>query len=215
MAIYFLVFGVLFKRGTPDYVPFLFVGLIPWRWLSGSVQRGASSILNARSLMQQVYLPKIVLPTVSILSNAFKFLIVFLILITYLMIEGYRISTAYFALPLVIVAGLLWISALTFVFAAVVPFFPDLRIILDNMLRLVFFVSGIFFELRTMTPEHQSLLRLNPFAVLVEAFRDILLRGNWPLWEPLLLGSAASVIVIAVGWLWIARNDCIYPKLGY
>lgn len=215
MFIHYLVFGVLFDRGTEDFVPFLFVGLIVWRWQSTTIQRGAASILDGRALMQQVYLHKLVFPTVSVLSHSFKFVIVFLILITYLQFAGYRVTPAYLALPVILLSSVLWITALTYVFAAMVPFFPDVRQILDNSLRLIFFLSGVFFAIDSLPEQHQLLLRFNPFGVLIEAFRDVLLSGEFPRFKPMILSNLFSIALIALGALWVHRKDCTYPKLGY
>ena len=44
MATYYLVFAVLLRNRTEDFVPFLLIGLVSWKWFSVSVTMGADSI---------------------------------------------------------------------------------------------------------------------------------------------------------------------------
>jgi lipopolysaccharide transport system permease protein len=53
---------------------------------------------------------------------------------------------AYLALPAVLMVQLLLTTALTLFLAAIVPFLPDLRFVIENILLAVFFMSGIFIK---------------------------------------------------------------------
>jgi lipopolysaccharide transport system permease protein len=66
MLAYYFVFGMLLSRGTEDYVAFLMTGLIPWLWFAQTVSRSSTSIVSGKALMMQVYIPKIILPTIVI-----------------------------------------------------------------------------------------------------------------------------------------------------
>lgn len=215
MAVYYLVFGVIMKRGTPDYVQFLFVGLVPWRWLHTTVMHGSNSILAERSLMQQVYLSKLVFPSVSVLTDTFKFLVVFLLVLGFVWISGFPPNAAYLALPMVLVVQFLLVSALAILFASVGPLVPDIRIVLDNVVRLWFFLSGVFYDLDRFSPEAQYYLRMNPMAVLLESYRDILLHGRWPDFVRLGWFSLLSLVILAIGIGIVRRYEYVYPKLRF
>jgi ABC-type polysaccharide/polyol phosphate export permease len=52
LAVYNLVFSQIMRAvSLPHYALFLFVGLLPWLWLSGSLNNGALSIANGGSLI--------------------------------------------------------------------------------------------------------------------------------------------------------------------
>ncbi|MBI5896301.1 MAG: ABC transporter, partial [Desulfobacterales bacterium] len=67
MVVFYLVFNVLMSRGGPNFVQFLLIGLIAWKWFGTTVHRGGNSIIGARALILQTSLPKIIFPTVFIL----------------------------------------------------------------------------------------------------------------------------------------------------
>jgi lipopolysaccharide transport system permease protein len=214
LMIYALVFGTLLKRGGEGFVAFLFVGLAMWRWFNSTVMAGANSLPGNRGLMQQVYVPKLVFPTVSILTSSAKFGFLLLALLAYLWVTGHTIGASYLALPVLLATELLLITFLTYCVAAVVPFVPDLRLALDHAFRLLFFLSGIFFSIASVPAPYQSYLRLNPIASLIEAFRSVLIDGAWPSWGPVLVIAVFSALGIALGSALIGRYDRVYPKLA-
>jgi lipopolysaccharide transport system permease protein len=214
MAVYYLVFKVIFQRGEPGFVAFLFVGLVTWRWMTATVSRGSKSILQGASLMNQVYLPKIILPTVSILSDTVKFGIVFMLLLGFLGITGHAPSEAYLVLPVLLVTEFLLIIALTLLFAAVVPFLPDIQMTLDHVFRLLFFLSGVFYSIARIPEQLQPWMRINPMATLIEGYRAVLLEAQLPQWGPLLAVALVSLAGVLLGAALIARNDRVYPKLA-
>ncbi len=213
LLVYYLVFSVILKRGTENYVAFLFVGLVPWRWFQATVMRGAAAILSAKSLMQQVYLPKLVFPAVTFLTDTFKFLVVFTLLLVVVVAWGFPVGAAYFALPMMLLVQGLLVAALTTLAAATTPFLPDLRLILQNLLRLWFFLSGVFYDIDVFPPATQVYLRLNPMAVLLESYRAVLLDGRWPDLFRLGVIGLLSALVLAAAMALTLRYDHVYPKL--
>jgi lipopolysaccharide transport system permease protein len=93
------------------------------------------------------------------------------------------------------------------------PFFPDLRFILDNVLMMFLFLSGIFFDIAKLPANAQRYLMLNPMAALIGMYRKVLLEGlpvDWQQVSGILLFSA--VVMIIAAWLF-RRFDRVYPKI--
>lgn len=213
MVIYYFVFAVVFQRGTEDFVPFLLIGLVVWRWFQVSFMQGSTSIIQNQRLMQQLYLPKGIFPSVSILTNVCKFGFTLAILLGFLWAYGLLPGVHYMALPLVLGVQLVFIMGCVYVAAAILPFVPDVKIILENALRALMFLSGIFYS-GQMVPEHlQFYFYLNPMAVMIEAFRDVLLHAQWPDLGQLGYVLALGLLGMAVGTRLIRRFDFSYPKV--
>ena len=214
MSIYYVVFGVLFQRGTENYVAFLFIGLVPWRWQTASLSHAGNSLIAGRNLMQQVHLPKVVFPMVSMLTDVVKFCFVFTILLIFLQIYGCPLGWPYLALPAVVLVQSMFIAASCFILAGIVPFAPDLQKFVDYLFRLLFFASGIFWSIDSINnPQYQFYLRLNPVAALIENYRSILLYNRWPSAGTLLTIALLSIAGASIGIWIIGRNDRKYPKL--
>ena len=62
VGVYYVVFKLLFNRGGDDYIPFLFVGIIVWKWFHNSVSKGSLCIFSQKGLYARIKVPKIIFP---------------------------------------------------------------------------------------------------------------------------------------------------------
>jgi lipopolysaccharide transport system permease protein len=213
MGVFYIVFGVLFQRGSDDYVAFLLIGLVAWRWFDNTIKLGAGSLVANGWLMQQVYVPKIVFPTITVVTNTVKFLVVLIMLLAFLLLYGIDPGPTWLVLPGLLAIQLLFIFALTWLVSAIVPLLPDFRVIIDSGLTLLFFMSGIFFDLESLPLPLADYLRLNPIAILVESYRKLLIQGVWPDWNILGGVVAFSMIVLLIGIRLHLRYDQQFTKI--
>ena len=213
MLVFYVVFSMLFDRGGPDFVPFLLCGLVAWRWFDASVRGGASSILLNGSLMNQVYLPKLIFPAVTVIANTIKFFIILAILLLFLLFYGIEPSVSWLALPILVAVQFLVVLVVSCFLALLVPFFPDLNILITNAMTLLLFLSGVFFSIYDLPEKAHFWFFMNPMAVLIAAYRDVLISHRWPNW--LQLGWVmVGCLVFGALVLWLAkRYDRVYPKL--
>jgi lipopolysaccharide transport system permease protein len=214
MAVFYMIFESGLKRGGPGFVTFLLCGLVTWKWFASTVTAGSGVLGVNAAVMQQVYLPKVIFPLVLVVVNTFKFGVSLSLLLLFLILNPHSTVTAcWLVLPALIVMQLLLIVSLTLLVAAVVPFLPDLKLLLDNLLMLMFFLSGILFKIKEMSPEMQHLLRFNPMLLLIEAYRAVLLDNRLPEWNPLLVVTAISILCLCGGVMLFRKYDRVYPKI--
>ena len=213
MSVFYVFFGLLLKHGTPNYVPFLLTGLTAWQWLKSCISHGAETILKAHSFMQQVHLPKVIFPIILVLTDTVKFLFIFALLLIFLWIYGYSVDITYLALPAVLIVQLLFTMALVFFLAAIVPFLPDLRFVVENILLALFFMSGVMIRGDIVPEAYKQYYYSNPIVIIIESYRDILMHNVWPNGSALLIIGVVSLIGIWLGTRLIARFEYIYPKI--
>ena len=214
MAVFYVIFETGLRHGGTGFVPFLLCGLVAWKWFASTVVAGAGVMASNAAIMQQVYLHKAAFPVVLVAVNTFKFCLAEGLLLLYLAVgPDSTLSTEWLALPALLGVEMLLIISVTVLVAAVVPLIPDLKLLLDNAIALMFFVSGIFFKTAAMSPELQQWLRLNPMLLLIEAHRTVLLDRAPPHWEELVAIALGSLVCLAVGLAVMNRFDRVYPKI--
>lgn len=213
LFIFYVVFAVLLENRTEDFITFLLVGLVFWRWFHGTVSNGANSILVGRALMQQIYLPKVIFVLSNILSDLIKFLLVLGLLLGFLWLRGYPITEHYLALPVIMMVQLTLMVGVTMLVAALIPLLPDLRFIVDNGLMMMLFLSGIFYSGKSLEPQKQEWFYLNPMARQLEMYREVLIDAQWPDFTRLLWPLACGVVLILIASLVLNRLDRQYPKI--
>jgi lipopolysaccharide transport system permease protein len=213
LAAFYLVFGVALQRGGEGYLPFLLTGLVVWKWFGSTVQMAATAIRANAGLIKQVYLPKFVFPCVVIVSNLFKFSLVFALLLAVLWAMGHVPNLAWFSLPVIMLSQLLLIAGVSLLVAALVPFLPDLKLVIDNGLILMLFLSGVFFEISSIPDSVRQFFWLNPMAVVIEAYRAVLLGAQWPYWPALAAVLIGSAVLVYVSLRVLSRFDRTYAKV--
>ncbi|MFV9646056.1 MAG: ABC transporter permease [Desulfobacterales bacterium] len=213
MAVYYVVFALLLQRETQDYVPFLIIGLITWQWFTNTINHGMTTIHGNIQLMNQVHLPKVVFPSIEILMDTFKFSIVFILVLLFLWIYGFGVGAAYLSLPLILGVQLLFTVALTYLLAAIIPFLPDLKYLVQTILRLVFFLTGIFFDGSKIPEHYQPYFYANPMATLIEDYRNVLMHNIWPDMNALAVICLFSAFGVYAAYRLIGHFDHVYPRV--
>jgi lipopolysaccharide transport system permease protein len=213
MGVFYLVFGLGFRQGEEGYVPFLLCGLIVWKWIDSSVRTSAGTIAMSVGLMGQVYLPKIILPTIVVFTNTIKFFIILSIFVLFLLFSGYRWGYELFALPIVLIVQFSMVYAAAGLAAGLVPFIPDLRFVVNYGMTLLFFMSGIFFDIGSMSEDVQQILVWNPIVMLIECYRDILLNNSYPQLNVLAGLFVFSVVLNVLVYLFFRKFDRVFPRV--
>lgn len=212
MLAFYVAFDVGLRQGGPHYMVFLLTGLVAWKWFSSTIQSGVIAVTVNVGLIQQVYLPKFILPGVVLIADTLKFFIIFAVLLAVVVAFGYFPTIAWLALPAIIFVQFLLISALASLGAAILPFLPDVKLIIDNGLIVAMFVSGVFIDVSKYPAPMQHLFQFNPMIDVIVSYRRVLMYKVWPDWTPLGLVALASVAVYAGAVFIMARYDRVYPK---
>ena len=124
-----------------------------WRWFANSVLRASNSIQGNSAIISQVYLPKLIFPVVETVSNAYRFAFILLIFLVFLVIYRQTVEWVWLSAALIVAVQLLLIFGVGICLALVVPFFPDIRKLIDNVMMLFFYMSGIFFDIHQLGAE--------------------------------------------------------------
>lgn len=200
--LFYIILVLVMQKSTVGALSFLLVGTITWQWFSASVVASANTIFDAGTMLKFIYLPKVLLPLISILAGIWRFAFLFVLLLAWCVLTGRTPGLPYLALPLLLALQLLLILGVSLPIAALIPYFPDARYAVEVLLRSLMLISAIFFSVDQVPAQYHFWLFLNPIAVLIESYRDILLKGVWPDFLHLsyvgLFGTAAILVSLAV-----------------
>lgn len=213
LLVYWFVFGVVFESQVPNFVSFLLIGLVIWRWLTSNIADGSYSLLANKGIICQVWIPKYVFPNVVLLVHFFKFLVIFSLLLIYLWFAGFPPNWAYFALIPIFVVHIVLTGGIAYIFAALYPFLPDLRLLVETGLRLAFFLSAVFYSVERLDPKYHIYFQFNPFAQIIIAVRDVLIEGKMPSWTALGFAVSVGLVCALIGLRLLKRFDLDYAKV--
>ncbi len=219
LSIYYLIFGVLFQqagRRPSDYLIYLFVGVLAWRFLEGTITQAATCIRTYRGLIAEINFPKSVFPLSISLSRLYDFLWGLLVLLVVLLLAGRHLSLhALWLLPLILVQ-LLLTAGLAYLVAYLGAFFADTANIAAVVLRLGFYLSPILYFVggeHSRVPErYLSLYMLNPMACLLEGYRAGLIQHRSPELGHSLYLVAVTLATLAAGFSLFSRGEGKFAK---
>ena len=104
VVVFYVVFEVLLNRGRADFLVFLMCGKIPFLWFSKSVTSASNSITQNRGLINQVDIPKALFPYASVQESLYKQWVVFLVLFSIVILNGFPPDPIWFwLLPVILV----------------------------------------------------------------------------------------------------------------
>jgi lipopolysaccharide transport system permease protein len=213
-AFYVLQILVMRRDGT-DFVPIYLCGAVVWKWFDSGVKGGAQTISVHKGLLQQVYIQKFVFPVITVMGATFRFIPIFGVFCGFLLLYGMPAQITWMAMPLLFVTQLCLILSLALLIGAITPFLPDLKVAIDNIMMLLFFISGVFFNINEVHEPIKSYLLLNPMAGIIDEYRNIMLRGVWPNLERLEIIMLASFAFGVFGLILLKQLDHKYGKIPF
>ncbi|GGA98378.1 ABC transporter permease [Macrococcus hajekii] len=180
VVIYYVVFGMGLRHGSTGltYLLHLVSGLFPWLFISQSLNSGANAIYAQLGLVTKMKFPSSVLLSISFTNTFINLLYTTVIVVLMSLANGYRGYMHFFEFLYFIVAAFSIIFAINLLMSTLVILVRDTRLILQNILRMGFFLTPIFWEVSTASPILQKIASLNPFAYLVGIYRNAFIEGN-------------------------------------
>ena len=195
--------GIRFREvtGNPslNFGIFLYCGLLPFLTYSQALSRGVSIIQRNNNLVQGVVFPLEILPLTTIvaalLQNVFGIGALLVVLVAF----GESLHLTTLLLPLVLIPQLLFTLGLCYLVAVAGTYVPDIRETLRAVIRGTFFITPILWPTGRVPEEWSFLVDYNPLAVLVNAYRDLIINGELPGLESALWFSLFAAALFVVG----------------
>lgn len=187
VLIYYVVFGLGLRgpRSDVDDLPFLIYlisGIFPWLFISSAINSMSGSIQSQMDLVTKMKFPASTLLTISFVNSLFSFLITTGILIVIASIGGYSNPLHYFAIIYILLATYALVMGIALIMSSMIIIVRDMKNVLQNVIRMFFFLTPIFWSLSEANQILQTLSSLNPFAYLIMNYRYALVYEEAPLY---------------------------------
>ncbi|EQB38122.1 hypothetical protein M948_05985 [Virgibacillus sp. CM-4] len=183
VSVYWFIFGVGIRNGEPvGNIPFfiwLLIGLIPWFFISPSIVQGSNSVYSKVNLVSKMKFPVSILPSITIISNTFNFLIMLVLLCIVLFLYDIHMSMYILQLPYYLLCIVALLYATTILCSTISVLIRDFQLLIQSVMRMMFFLTPILWSVSEFPEQLQSIIELNPFAYIVNGFRDSLLSTGW------------------------------------
>ncbi|MBE6787731.1 MAG: polysaccharide ABC transporter [Ruminococcaceae bacterium] len=215
MLIYTFISEVVFKRSTSYASIFVFLGLTVWDFFNKNISASAGLLKSNKGIVTKIYLPKYLMLLKLMMVNGFKMLIS--LGISFLLIFFYRVPLSWHIIEAVPCLAMLLI--ITFgvgcVFMHFGVYIEDLSKIIRIALRLVFYLTGVFYDITDSIKGAygELLLKINPVAVAMDGCRKALIYSTSPNWLMIGIWSAVGILLSIWGIVIVYKNENNYGKI--
>jgi ABC-type polysaccharide/polyol phosphate export permease len=206
--VYFLLVEIIVAgaRG-PEFLAHLMIGLFAFRFMSGSLEQGARSVVGGGRLILNVAFPRILLPLASVMTGFMRFLPTLIVYAVMHGIAGLPVGLhLLWVLPIFILL-VLFTAGLTMLVAAVQVYFRDLRSFLPYLTRIWLYASPVLYFAHEVPDRYRPILDANPLYPLLASLSDVANRGEAPSAAYLAWGLAWALGVLVVGALFFVSRE--------
>ena len=213
LALYTFIFGFIFKarwsQGADNPAEFalvLYLGLVLHGVLGESVGRAPHIVMANQAYVKKVAFPLEILTWTVLGSILFQFFAGLLVwFVAYLIFLG-DLSVTMLYFPIILLPLIFYSLGVTWLLSSLGVYIRDISQLTGVISMVLLFLCPIFYPISTIPLQYQKFMYLNPLTVIVEQFRNVLLWGKSPDWEPLAISFGISLMVAWLGFVWFQKT---------
>jgi ABC-2 type transport system permease protein len=187
-----VVFTKVFRIGNdvPNYPVMLLFNIMLFTFFQEATTNAVHAVVDQENIVRKMQFPRIVIPLSIVLTAAFNLCLNLIAVFVFVLAYGVDPAWTWLGLPLILLALVVFTTAVSMLLSALYVRFRDVAIIWSVVVQILFYASPILYPIEILPPdsEVQSLIQLNPLTPLFELARVWII-------DP----GAASVTADAIG----------------
>jgi ABC-type polysaccharide/polyol phosphate export permease len=201
------VFQICMKAPPPEgdltssYAAFMFCGFLPWLLFQDTVMRSTSSLVDHANLITKTVFPSEIIPVSIFLSSLMSHLLALVMVIIVVAIWLGHISAMVLLLPVYMVLLGLFAVGVGWIASSLHVYLRDTAQVTSVLLTFWFWLTPIFISEQMVPEQFRFLVRWNPLAYVVKAYRERLLSSKPPTVEEFVFIAAFAAAAFVAGGL--------------
>lgn len=210
MVVFSVFLGKLAKvpsDGAP-YPLFAFAALVPWSFFANGLTQSASSLVASGNLITKVYFPRLLVPMARVLAGLPDIGLSFLVLLGLVAMYGrLQWTLSLLWLPLMAILALLTAFGIGLWLSALNVQYRDIQHAVPFLVQIWLFATPIAYPSSLLAEPWRTIYGLNPMVGVVEGFRWGLLGTGRPPGIPLVVSTAAALVLVVSGAFFFRRVE--------
>ena len=201
MVVMSLIFSTMFKRSIENYPIYYLTGQMIWEFFSGATNSAMTALVDNKSLLIKAKLPRHTFVISRVYTTLVNFGFTCIAYILMLVLFGIKPSVSMLLFPVGIIYGIIMSIGVGFILSTEYVFYADVRYLYGLLLRIVMFLSAIFYPADMLSGIMQQLIKYNPIYLLIYFTRLSVMYGQIPedwVWIRLSVWSFCLLIAGAV-----------------
>lgn len=196
-GVHAIIFIHILKIEMQNYFLFLLSGLIPWIFITSTLNMTTNLFVVSRDLLLSFRINPLTLLLSQIMDNLINFVAAFVILFCGLTL----FTDVHFNLfgmllgPVAVLLMLVSVFVVSFLMATIQVFYRDMAYINTFLTGLMYLLTPIFYPKSLIPEQFRLLTHFNPYFAVIEPFQICFWSFSWEAWS---LAFARAVMWLAV-----------------
>jgi len=216
MLVMTFVFSLIVRvpsLGVP-YAIFLYTALLPWNLFANSLSHATNAFVGNAELIKKIYFPRQIFVQATMVAKVLDFALACSILGIFLIIYHVPLTINYLWLIPIFLIQEIFTYGLALLFATINLFYRDVQYVLSLILVLWMYLTPVIYPVEMVPDQYRFIFKLNPMAVLVNAYREVILGGNMPKLSSLAIAAVVSLITLYVGKKIFTRLEGLFADVA-
>jgi ABC-type polysaccharide/polyol phosphate export permease len=205
------VFSVIFTRVAPidvgmPYPLFAYCGLLFWNFSASSFRFSVTTLTGNANLVTKVFFPREIFPIAAVLVQLVDLAVGAIVLVALMAYYQIVPTPAIAALPWVLLVQMMFTLSICLLLAMGNLFYRDVKYLFELVVMVWMFMSAVLYPVSQIGGTMGAIMSLNPMTPILEAYRDVLLRGRVPDASFLVTTALAAVCLVAA-WVIFHRAE--------
>lgn len=203
-----VVFYYLMRFNMPNYMIYLFSGILIYNLISAVIMQSPYLMINNEGYIKKIYIPKLIFIFEVVILETVNFIFIMISLIVLgLAFRKLHVSLYYLYLPVPILLTVLFVTGIGIIISIMSVYFRDLIHIVPVVMQAVFFLTPVLYPMSVLPKNMQQVIQLNPLYYYVELFRTPILKHNFPKDINLLTCTLLAFMVFILGLFTLLKHN--------
>lgn len=194
-------FFMRIQTGDISYSAFLFSGLVPWLFTLNSITSATNSIIQNKTLVTKIYLPRQIFPLAAIVTKIIDLILSFVIMLVLVSLFGVSLHWTLLFVPIIFIFHLMLVAGICFILSSINVYFRDIENVIGLFLTMWMYLTPVFYPPEMVPEKIMFIFNLNPLTPIINSYRNVILYGTLPQLQPFLYAVFFSVLILIFGFI--------------
>ena len=211
VAIYALILSNVLAAKLPGvgdkyaYTIYLMAGLLAFTLFSEIINRCLTLFVEQGNLMKKMSFPRITLPTIVVGSCLLNSILLFIAMLGIFASLGHQFNIAMlWLIPLTLIVVMIALG-IGLILGVMNVFLRDIGQVVPIILQMLFWFTPIVYPITIIPEAYRHWMNFNPIYPLTDAYQQVLVYGNNPEWEGVLIIAAIGLLLAGVSLFMFRR----------
>lgn len=184
--------------GTP-YAIFLYVGLLPWNLFSATLISSTNALVGNASLLTKIYFPREIFIISTTLAKIVDFFLASTVFVLFMFIYHQPVTwNVLWFIPIFLIQQL-FTYGLSLILSSINLFYRDIQYVLSLVVMIWMYLTPVIYPTEIFPERYKWIFQLNPMAVIINAYRQVVLGGGMPNLTSLGIALGLSALIVFIG----------------